>query len=47
MLTFFSFFSLLIYLVPIVLIVWFALRFLAIQERRNEILQSIADRMDK
>ena len=39
--------SLLIYLIPIVFIGWFLLRYLKIQEQKNEILRTIADRMNK
>ncbi|WP_199083933.1 MULTISPECIES: hypothetical protein [unclassified Sporosarcina] len=50
---FFSFLSILsvfIYIIPIAFLiftVWFALKFLKLQERKNEILQSIADRLNK
>ncbi|MDV6377165.1 hypothetical protein ORD22_02670 [Sporosarcina sp. GW1-11] len=36
-----------IYLIPIVFIVWFLIKFIRIQERKNEILQSIAEKMNK
>ncbi|WP_196796827.1 MULTISPECIES: hypothetical protein [unclassified Sporosarcina] len=39
--------SLVIYLIPLIFIVWFAISFLAVQKRRNEILQTIADRLNK
>ncbi len=39
--------SLLIYLIPIVFIGWFLLRYLKIQEQKNEILRTIASRMNK
>lgn len=39
--------SLLIYLIPVVFIVWFLLRYLKIQEQKNDILRMIADRMNK
>ena len=39
--------SLLIYLIPIVFVGWFLLRYLKIQEQKNEILRTIADRMNK
>lgn len=39
--------SLLVYLIPIVFIGWFLLRYLKIQEQKNEILRTIADRMNK
>ncbi|WP_303969251.1 hypothetical protein [Sporosarcina ureae] len=48
--SFISIFSLLIYIIPIVFLifaVWFALKFLKLQERKNEILQSIADKLNK
>ncbi|WP_167693360.1 hypothetical protein [Sporosarcina ureae] len=50
---FFSFLPILsvfIYIVPIaflVFTVWFGLKFLKIQERKNEILQSIVERLDQ
>jgi len=38
--------SLLFYLVPIVFIVWFLLKFLKIQKEKNLILKSISDKLD-
>lgn len=38
--------SLLFYLVPIVFIVWFLLKFLKIQKEKNIILKSISDKLD-
>lgn len=39
--------GLFIYLIPIVFIVWFLLKFIKLQEQKNEILRIIADRMNK
>ncbi|WP_199203718.1 hypothetical protein [Sporosarcina sp. P16b] len=50
---FFSFLSILnvfIYIIPLAFLlftIWFALKFLKLQERKNAILQSIAERLDK
>ncbi|AXH99251.1 hypothetical protein DV702_05550 [Sporosarcina sp. PTS2304] len=46
---FFSFFSiigLLIYILPVLFIVWFLIKYIKIQERKNEILQSIAEKLN-
>ncbi|WP_199170360.1 hypothetical protein [Sporosarcina sp. P19] len=48
--SFLSILSVFIYIIPIAFLiftVWFALKFLKLQERKNEILQSIADRLNK
>ncbi|WP_158233981.1 hypothetical protein [Sporosarcina sp. P34] len=39
-----------IYIIPLAFLlftIWFALKFLKLQERKNAILQSIAERLDK
>ncbi|WP_155979494.1 hypothetical protein [Sporosarcina ureae] len=48
--SFLSIFSIFMYIIPIAFLiftVWFALKFLKLQERKNEILQTIADRLNK
>ncbi|EGQ27931.1 hypothetical protein HMPREF9372_0090 [Sporosarcina newyorkensis 2681] len=39
--------GLLFYMVPAIFIVWFLVKFIKIQDRRNDILQNIADKLDK
>ncbi|MBN8193014.1 hypothetical protein JI667_12755 [Bacillus sp. NTK074B] len=39
--------TLLIYLAPVVFIIWFLLRFLKIQTEKNEILRSIDKKLNK
>ena len=39
--------TLLFYLAPVVFIIWFLLKFLKIQREKNEILRSIANKLNK
>lgn len=47
LLTIFPLVSLLFYLVPIVFIIWFLLKFLKIQQEKNAILKTISEKLDK
>jgi len=35
------------YIAPIVFIIWFLIKFLKVQQEKNEILRTIADKLDK
>ncbi len=37
----------LIYLVPIIFLAWFLVKFLRIQQEKNSILKTISDKLDK
>lgn len=37
----------LFYIVPIVFVIWFLVKFLNIQQEKNNILRTIADKLDK
>lgn len=39
--------SLLFYLVPLVFIIWFVITFIKLQKEKNEILRTIADKLNK
>ncbi|MBD7909659.1 hypothetical protein [Sporosarcina gallistercoris] len=39
--------SLLFYVVPLVFIVWFVITFIRLQKEKNEILRTIADKLNK
>ncbi|WP_198166053.1 MULTISPECIES: hypothetical protein [Sporosarcina] len=48
--SFLSIFSIFMYIIPIAFLlftVWFALKLLKVQERKNAILQSIADKLNQ
>ncbi|PEJ57475.1 hypothetical protein CN692_12415 [Bacillus sp. AFS002410] len=42
----FALIPLIIYVAPIVFIIWFLLKFLKLQQEKNQILKSISDKLD-
>lgn len=45
--TFFPLISIFFYLVPIIFIIWFLVKFINIQQERNKILHSISEKLDQ
>ncbi|MCM3790689.1 hypothetical protein M3221_20270 [Domibacillus indicus] len=39
--------TLFFYIAPIIFLVWFLIRFLKIQQEKNQILKTISDKLDK
>lgn len=39
--------TLFFYIAPIVFLIWFLIRFLKIQQEKNQILKTISDKLDK
>jgi len=39
--------TLLLWLAPVIFIVWFLLKFLKVQQEKNNILKNISDKLDK
>lgn len=45
--TIFPIITIFFYIAPVVFVIWFLIKFLKIQQEKNEILKSIAEKIDK
>ncbi|WP_197028413.1 hypothetical protein [Bacillus sp. EB01] len=45
--TFLPILALIFYIVPIVFIIWYMLKFLKVQQERNSILKTISEKLDR